>query len=105
MRNQAAVFDHLNQMFRKRLAFERLTRCQVNHPARDGFDFQLVALVDSVGLPANERRQAEVQRVAIENAAERLRQHVTDTEGLQVLRRLLPGGADAEILSGNEHVA
>ncbi len=105
MRQQATVGDHRQQVLRQWLGFKGLAGGQVLDRASQGIDADFVAGVDASGLGADQGRQAVVQRVAVEDAGEGLRQHGADAQHLQILRRLFPGRADTEVIAGDEDVA
>src|SRR4051812_36982149 len=70
VRQQAAVPDDADEERRHRLARKRLTAGAVLHLAALQMHFELVTLVDSPGLCANDGRQAKIDGVAVEQAGE-----------------------------------
>ena len=105
MRHQPAVRDHVEQELRERRGGERHAAGLVVDGAGGGIDAHEIAGADLVDLAAHQHRQAEIQRVAIEDAAIGARQHGGDAEMLERLGGLLARGADAKALAGDHHVA
>ena len=67
-------------------------------------DDELVAVVDEVGVALDDR-QAGVDRVAVEDAREALREHRLGVAVDEHERRLLAARAHAEVLAGHQEAA
>jgi hypothetical protein len=105
VRHEAAHQDHFQQMRRDRRDRVGRARRQIAHLPRRKVELQPVACRDLVGLAEEERRQAQVERVAIEDAREALRQHRADAEDLQRLRGLFAARSHSEVLAADHDVA
>jgi hypothetical protein len=102
---QAAGAHDLEQERRHRRTAQGLaTRGETQRAARK-IDFDRGARRDAVDRVAFERRQAQVDGVAVKEAGEGARQHRGNAEVLQRLRRLLARGTAAEVASGDDDVA
>ncbi len=69
---------------------------QVAHLAGGEIDFEVVPLLDGAGV-AGQHRQPDVDRVAKEDARERLGEHRPRTGQLDDARRVLAARAEAEV--------
>src|SRR4051812_11234266 len=105
VRQQAAVPDDAHEERRHRLARKRLTAGAVLHLAALQMHFELVTLVDSPGLCANDGRQAKIDGVAVEQAGERLGDQSGYAQMLERFGRLLARGAGAEVAACDEDVS
>ena len=91
-------------MARDRLAGENLAVLQPD-PARLGVDAETIPIRDATGVGAGHGDEAEIERIAIEDAGEGGGHDGGDPESLQGLGRLFPGGAHAKISAADENVA
>src|SRR5215472_11754900 len=105
MGDQAAVTDEFHQEVRDRLAGEHFARRAIGENSSLTVNYYVVAGTDSLCLRAHQRRQAEVDRVPVEEAGERLGYQRGDAEVLQRLGRLLARRAGAEVAPGDDDVA
>jgi hypothetical protein len=97
VRQQPAIADHLHEVRGDWFAGDRFAGGEVLNLARLGIDAQPVVWTDALRLRAHERRQAEVERVAVKEPGEGLGDERPGPEMLERLRRLLAGWARAAI--------
>src|SRR5687767_7951682 len=105
MRDEAAVAHHLEQVRRNGFEGMRLPGGLIDHQRFFEVQAQPVAIADALGLCADERRQAEVERVAVEQAGKRFGDQRGHAEVLQRRGRLLARGARAKVAAGHHDVA
>ena len=106
VRHQSAGGDHFLEEIRKRLSLEGLSGRLVGDESGIEVHLYLVALGDGLcGLRCLDDREADVQRVPIEDAREALGDDTADAAGLKHLRCVLTGGAAAEVLATDDDVA
>src|SRR3954471_17386730 len=70
VREQPAIADHLHEVRRDRLPLERFVAVFDVNPACLGIDPDSVPVMNSPCVRAHHRGQAEVQRIAVEEAGE-----------------------------------
>src|SRR5882762_10074269 len=105
MREQAAVAHDLHEERRNRLGGKRLAGRAVLDASGFRIDPNLVGCADALRLRADQRRQAEVDRVAVEQTRVRLGDERCDAQVLERFGRLLARGASAEVAAGDDDVA
>src|SRR5687768_16496830 len=105
MRDEAAVAHHLEQVRRNGFEGMRLPGGLIDHQRFFEVQAEPVAIADALGLCADERRQAEVEAVAIEEAGERLGDQRGNPEVLQRRGRLFTRGACTKVAAGHYHIA
>src|SRR5687767_10654398 len=105
MRDEAAVAHHLEQVRRNGFEGMRLPGGLIEQQRFFEVQAEPVAVADALGLCADERRQAEVERVAVEQAGERFGDQRSHPEVLQRRRRLLARGARAKVAAGDHNIA
>ena len=104
--HQSAGGDHLLQKLRERLSLECLSgRLVGDEPGIEVYLYP-VALGDGLGgLWCLDDREADIQRVPIEDTREAFGDDTANAAGLKYLRRVLTGGATAEVLASDHDVA
>src|SRR3954464_5591733 len=89
VREQPAIAHHVNEGRRDRLALERLVAVFDVNPACLRIDPDSVPVMNSPCLRAHHRGQAEVQRIAVEEAGEGFGHQRRHAKVLERRRRLL----------------
>src|SRR5688572_23603990 len=105
MRDEAAVAHHLEQVRRDRLEGMGQTGGLVHNHGLLEIDLEPVAVADAFRFGAHQRRQAEVERVAVEQAGERFGDQRGHAELLERPGRLFARGPRAKVAAGDHDVA
>src|SRR5688500_12171890 len=105
MRDEAAVAHHLEQVRRNGFEGMRLPAGLVDQQRLFKVQAQPVAIADALGICADERRKAEVEGVAVEQAGERFGDQRSHPEVLQRCRGLFARGPRAKVAAGHHDVA